>query len=196
MSLSHDHVEALIAEARAGSKKALGELLQVFRVDLERMAKRQMGADLLVKTAASEAVQETLLTALTVFPAFKGHTQKQFWSWLTRILYHRVEDLRKQFHSGKRDVGREIPLTDAIAKGLKAEEGENGEKKERRLKEQWELIRQTYWRLPEPYRQVIKLHYIEGRPFTEIAAVMQRSVPAAKKLCSRAFQLWSKNSNH
>ena len=67
-------------------------------------------------------------------------------------------------------------------------------KKERRLKEQWELIRQTYWRLPEPYRQVIKLHYIEGRPFTEIAAVMQRSVPAAKKLCSRAFQLWSKKT--
>jgi len=194
MSLPHDHVEALIAEARAGSKEALGELLQLFREDLERMAKRQMDADLLVKIGDSAVVQETLLTAVTYFHRFQGRTKNQFMSWLTRILYHRVENLRKHFHSRKRDTAREIPLTDVIAEGLEATKGENGERKERRLKEQGELIVQTYWRLPEHYRQVIMLHYIEGKRFTEIAAVMQRSVPAAKKLCSRAFQLWSKTT--
>jgi RNA polymerase sigma-70 factor (subfamily 1) len=194
MSLPPIHAEALIPEARAGSKEALGELLQAFQGFLERKARQHMGTDLIVKIGESAVVQDTLLTALIKFAEFQGHTEKQFASWLTRILYHRVKNLRKQYHSGKRDVDREIPLTDAIAEGLEAKEGENGEKRELRNKEQRELIAQTYWQLPDPYQQVIWHRYFEGRLFREIAAVMQRSAPAVKKLSARALRLWKKKT--
>jgi RNA polymerase sigma-70 factor (subfamily 1) len=194
MSLPPIHAEALIAEARAGSKEALGELLEAFYGFLERKARQHMGTDLIVKIGESAVVQDTLLTALIKFAEFQGHTGKQLASWLTRILYHRVESLRKQYHSGKRDVDREIPLTAAIAEGLEAKEGENGEKRELRKKEQRELIAQTYWQLPDPYQQVIWHRYFEGSLFREIAEVMQRSVPAVKKLWSRALRLWKKKT--
>jgi DNA-directed RNA polymerase specialized sigma24 family protein len=113
MSLSPIHAEALIAEARAGSKEALGELLEAFHGFLERKAKQHMGTDLIVKIGESAVVQDTLLTALIKFAEFRGHTEKQLASWLTRILYHRVKNLRKQFHSRKRDVDREIRVRSA-----------------------------------------------------------------------------------
>jgi RNA polymerase sigma-70 factor (subfamily 1) len=194
MSLPPIHVEALIAEARAGSREALGEVLESFRGFLERKARQHMGTDLIVKIGESAVVQDTLLAALIKFADFQGHTEKQLASWLTRILYHRVENLRKQYHSGKRDVDREIPLTDAIAEGLETKEGKNGEKRELRKKEQRELIAQTYWQLPEPYQQIILHRYFEGRRFSEIAAVMQRSVQAVKMLSSRALRLWKKKA--
>jgi RNA polymerase sigma-70 factor (ECF subfamily) len=55
-------------------------------------------------------------------------------------------------------------------------------------KEQAAALARALDRLPDDYRQVLRLRYEEGRPFEEIAALMGRSANAVGKLFARAVE--------
>jgi RNA polymerase sigma-70 factor, ECF subfamily len=196
MARAPGRVKSLIDAAKCGSKEALGELLERYRIVLKRKAHRHIGADLIKKVDTSEVVQETLFAAVREFPKFKGCSEDEIIGWLVRILVHRIQNLGKQFHSGKRDVGRETPLTKDIAQGLQMREPADENERERLLRVQTVAMRRSFAELPTDYQQVIRLHYREKMPFKEVGVVLQRSEEAVKKLWTRALRRWGEEAEY
>src|SRR5437899_2107591 len=101
-------VERLIEAARAGSRDALGTLLQGFRGLLLAEARAQLPAELAGKVGASDLVQSTFLEAQQGFAEFRGTSEPEFRSWLCSILGNNVQNCIRAFrNTAKRDITRE-----------------------------------------------------------------------------------------
>ena len=72
--------------AQAGSKEALGQLLDSCRGYLLLIANQELGPDLQAKGGASDLVQETLLDACRDFAHFQGNTEQELFGWLRRSI--------------------------------------------------------------------------------------------------------------
>jgi RNA polymerase sigma-70 factor (ECF subfamily) len=181
-------VEAWLANARAGSRDALGALLETYRRWLLLVANREIDPDLRAKVAPSDLVQETFLEAQVHFNQFAGQTEREFLAWLQGILKHRAADWTRRFrHTEKRAISREVRLNDARAQDDLAAPAESPSWQAIALEEA-EQLQGALRRLPEPYLQVILLHNRDGRSFAEVGTLMNRSADAARMLWVRAFK--------
>lgn len=124
---------------------------------------------------AENLTQETFLTAYRAIDRFVGENYKP---WLIRIAVNKCKDHLKSAyhrttsptereeldrHEDGRSVHREVEMTERIAAIRKACEG-----------------------LPEPYREVALLHYLEDRSFEEIARRLNRPVKTVQTQAYRA----------
>jgi RNA polymerase sigma-70 factor (ECF subfamily) len=181
-----------LAEARAGDREALGQALEACRRYLLLVAEREIDADLRAKGGASDLVQETFLEAQRDFRGFAGTSEAELRAWLRRLLLNNLSHFTRRYRAtGKRAVGREV--------GLQAEGSADtplpepaadtpSPSVEAMAHEQAVALRQALERLPEDYRQVIVLRYLEGRSFEEIGRLLNRSPDAARKLWARAME--------
>ena len=181
-----------LAAARAGSREALGQVLQACRGYLLLLAERELDPDLRAKGGASDLVQETFLDAQKDFAHFQGDSEDELRAWLRQILLHNLANFTRRYRAtAKRRLGKEVALDvsgssadregglilDALSpSGLAMEE------------EQAQSLRRALGRLPDDYRQVILLHHQEQRPFEEIAPLMHRSYEAVRSLWARAIR--------
>jgi RNA polymerase sigma-70 factor (ECF subfamily) len=180
-----------LAAARAGSSDALGRVLDDFRPYLLSVAGQALDADLQAKAGASDLVQESLLEAQRDFTCFAGQKRDQLQTWLVRILLRNVQNFRRQYRdTGKRDVGREVPLPvrgasalpgDCLAGNDSSPSGHaaRGEKEDR--------LRRALARLPGHYRDVIAWRHRDGDSFVAIGARLGRTAEAARVLWGRAL---------
>ncbi len=180
-----------LAEARAGSKEALGQALEACRAYLYLIAQKELDPDLLAKGSASDLVQETFVEAQRDFAQFHGTTDEEWRAWLRRLLLNNVANFTRRYRTEKRQLGREVALDPG---GSSAERGgglaadlpsPSGAALEH---EQAERLRRALARLPDDYRQVIVLRYEENLAFEEVARRMNRSSAAARTLWSRAIR--------
>jgi RNA polymerase sigma factor (sigma-70 family) len=160
MSLPHHEFAHLYAEAKAGSKDALSELLNQYQAALQSNAKPEMSAGLAIRYDPADVVQDTLIVAADAISTFHARSEKELVAWLRRILLHQVQDAGREAHRLKRDIGREIPLTKKIEATLEARKEQNCEEKERQNIEQKELT-ETFWQLPEQYQEIIVLRFMD-----------------------------------
>jgi RNA polymerase sigma-70 factor, ECF subfamily len=178
--------------ARAGSREALGQVLEACRGYLLRIANQGIGADLQAKGGASDLVQETFLEAQRDFARFQGNTEAELLAWLRCLLLNNVANFARGYRAtGKRQVGREVALEGGDSSGA-------GEARfvadtpspstEAMAHEQAEAIARALERLPEDYRRVITLRNQERRDFDDIGRLMDRSPDAARRLWSRAIE--------
>jgi RNA polymerase sigma-70 factor (ECF subfamily) len=179
-----------LPEARAGSRQALGDMLEAYRAYLLLIANRQLDPDLRVKGGASDLVQETFLEAQRDFAQFQGDNGDELQAWLRQLLLHNLANFARRYRdAGKRAIGREVALdtpSGAQERGLPADTpSPSGQAMAR---EQAETVLQALNRLPDDYRQVIVWRYQEGRSFEEIADKLGRSENAARKLWFRAVE--------
>ncbi len=183
-----DHLPA----ARAGSQEALGRALEACRPYLLHIANQGLDADLQAKGGASDLVQETFLEAHRDFARFHGNTEAELLAWLRCLLLNNVANFTRSYRAtGKRQVGREVPLDggDSAAAGhAELAAGTCSPSTEAMAHEQAEAIAQALARLPEDYRRVIVLRNQERRDFDEIGPLMERSPDAARRLWSRAIE--------
>jgi RNA polymerase sigma-70 factor (ECF subfamily) len=182
--------ENLVA-ARAGSSEALGRLLDDFRPYLLAVAGSALDTDLQAKAGASDLVQESLLEAQRDFTGFAGQKRDQLQTWLVRILLRNVQNFRRLYRdTGKRDVGREVPLPahgmnalpgDCLATNDSSPSGNaaRGEKEDR--------LRRALAQLPGHYRDVIAWRHRDGDSFAAIGARLGRTAEAARVLWGRAL---------
>jgi RNA polymerase sigma-70 factor (ECF subfamily) len=181
-----------LAEARAGSREAIGQALEACRRYLLRIADHELDADLRAKGGASDLVQQTFLEAQRDFAQFHGESEQELLAWLRRLLRHNVADFTRRYHgTAKRGAGREVPLEPETPSGsYEAGLAANTPSPSARAaaNEQAEVLHRALERLPDDYRQVIVLRHQEQRSFEEIAQLMQRSQQAARKLWSRAVE--------
>jgi RNA polymerase sigma-70 factor, ECF subfamily len=180
-----------LAAARAGSTEALGKLLQSCRNYLLLAASQELDSQLHAKGAASDLVQETFLEAQRDFARFNGATEAELLAWLRRVLLNNAANFTRHYHAGKRQVNREVVLdTDnsAQAGGPGLADPMPTPSSEAVEREQAEALQQALARLPDDYRQVIVLRYLESRSFEEIGVVINRSADAVRKHFSRAMR--------
>ncbi len=178
--------------ARAGSREALGEALELCRGYLLRVANQGLDADLRAKGGASDLVQQTFLEAQRDFPGFHGSSEQELLAWLRQMLLHNVANFSRSYRdTEKRRVGREVDL-----EGVQRPGGGRAEiaadipspSTEAMAREQADKIQRVLERLPADYRLVLVLRNQERRSFAEIGQLMERSAEAARRLWSRAIE--------
>ena len=181
-----------LAAARAGSREALGQVLEAARQYLLSIARQEFDPDLRAKNSPSDVVQETFVEVQRAFGQFQGDTEAELLAWLRQLLLHRVGKLRRRYRdTQKRRLAREVALggddsSDGPAGGLAANTlSPSGQAMEH---EEDQALREALGRLPEDYRRVITLRYEEQLPFEEIGELLQRSPEAARKLWARAVE--------
>src|SRR6476660_4836378 len=172
MTESSGGVAQWLPAARAGSREALGQVLEAARQYLLGIARQEFDSDLRAKNSPSDLVQETFVEAQRAFGQLQGDTEGELLAWLRQLLLHRVGKLRRSFRdTQKRRLAREVALggdgsSGGPAGGLAANlPSPSGQAMEH---EQDEALRAALGRLPDDYRRVIALRYQEQLPFEAI----------------------------
>lgn len=192
MQRSGDEVSRQIAAAGAGSAEALGVLLEGFRDYLLAVAEAELDSALRVKAGASDLVQRTFLEAHRDFERFRGTTEEQLQSWLRRMLLNNLADhVRDYRRTSKRKIARELPLPlvdwRREGPGALVDPGSTPSAAVAR-DENRVALEAALARLPEHYREAIRLRHQEQLDFGEIGQRLGRSANAARKLWARAIE--------
>ena len=185
--------QVLLNEARGGSEKALGRLLESFESYLTLLSRVQIGRRLQGKVDPADVVQETFLEAHRQIGQFRGTTEAELVAWLRRILAGQLAlTLRRYLGTKGRDVNLERELgaeldqsSQVLDRGLVASYSTPSQHVSRR--EQAVLLADALNRLPKDYREVIILRHLENLPFAEVAQRMNRSEDSVQKLWVRAL---------
>jgi RNA polymerase sigma-70 factor (ECF subfamily) len=183
-------VERWIREALGGNREALGRLLDLCRHYLLLVASQELTPALQVKVSPSDIVQETMMEAGRDFLRFQGHTEEELLAWLRRILRNNVTNTRLHFETGKRQIDREIPLTEAPLEDIQQNLLDRGESPSglALVREQNERLEQAMQQLPQHYRQVLRQHTMDGLTFVQIAEKLGSTADAVRKLWGRAVE--------
>jgi RNA polymerase sigma-70 factor (ECF subfamily) len=193
MTISHAN-QKLLSWARAGGSAARGSLLECYRPHLNSLARSQIGIRLRSKVDPADLVQETFLNAYRDFARFRGDSEGAFAYWLRRILSaHVTRTLRTYLGTRKRDVRLECDLDaefdkssrEPVDPGLLSKGDSPIESACRR--EQAEAVADALGRLPDIYRKVLLLRYMQRFTFPEIAKELHRTVDGVKKIWTRAL---------
>ncbi len=198
MSLSDGSGQTqLLDQARAGNVEAFAQLFDRYR-NLVRMTLRsQISAELRSKVDASDLLQETFLTASRSVAEFAGQDPETFVRWLQVIAARRVADAyRRYFDFEKRDLRKEVPLDQLLARSDRSAaalvdqlaDSASGPLSVAHRHEQALRLADALATLPEHYREVLQLRYLEERPLNEIAKMLGRTKGATAMLLARAIE--------
>jgi RNA polymerase sigma-70 factor (ECF subfamily) len=192
MTSSDPILDLLLIQARAGDQAALGRLLELYRNYLRLMARSLIYRPVQVRLDASDLVQETFLKAHREFRQFVGSGERELVAWLRKILVRTLSNQAKHHHALGRDQRRQESLdvlldrsSLAIQEQLADSVASPSAHAVRR--EQAVLLADALARLPTDYREVFILRNLDQVPVDEIAARMERSPNAVRKLWGRAM---------
>jgi RNA polymerase sigma-70 factor, ECF subfamily len=190
MTSPSDDLDQRLLDARDGSPEALGDVLEACRAYLLGIADRELDGPLRAKGGASDLVQETFLEAQRDFPRFQGKSEAELLAWLRRMLLNNLANFARHFRSTeKRRLDREVAIdphaSASTATPLPASDTPTPSV-EVMTDERNRALTDALARLPDDYRQILTLRYLEGCSFEEIGARMQRTSNAVRKLWSRA----------
>jgi RNA polymerase sigma-70 factor (ECF subfamily) len=187
-----EHVSGLLAQARAGDAAARDRLFAHCRDYLGLAARARVETWLRAKVDASDLVQQTLLEAHRGFGRFQGATEAEWLAWLRRILDNNAADFVRRYRgTGKRQVGREVPLAGpgSSAGGSPEPAADDESPSAQAVRAEGELaLTAALAKLTPDHREVIVLRNLQRLPFDEVAKRMGRSRPAVQMLWMRAIQ--------
>ena len=191
---AHDR---LVTQARAGNANAFAQLFERYS-NLVRMTLRsQISPELRAKVDASDLLQETFLTASRSMAEFEGNEPETFVRWLQVIAARRVADAyRRYFDFEKRDLRKEVPLDQLLARSDRSAarlveqlaDSASGPLSVAHRHEQALRLADAMAALPEHYREVLQLRYLEERPLGEIAELLGRTKGSTAMLMARAIE--------
>ncbi len=190
---SHDTLNELLAQARAGGAGERDRLFDACRSYLVVLARAQIDARMQGKVDASDVVQQTMLEAHRDFERFQGGSGQEWLAWLRRILAHNAADVIRHYRgTAKRQAGREVGIAsphDSQPQGV-AEPADPGASPSEcaALADETLRLAAALTTLPPDYQTVIALRNLERLPFDEVAKRMDRSRPAAQMLWARALK--------
>ncbi len=184
-----DQFRQLISDARAGSKTALGELIESCRPYLLLIANQELEPVFTAKTGASDVVQETLMSAQLCLNQFRGNDRNELLGWLRSILINDLKETRRHYRTQGRLVDREMPLTeiDSLRSVQAPTSPAHTPSSEAVIREQRKILGEAMKRLNDEDRQIVQLRSWERLSFREIGERTGRSTEAARKRWSRAI---------
>jgi RNA polymerase sigma-70 factor (ECF subfamily) len=173
-------VEQLLREAQTGSRRAFGEIAEMYRGELLRYAASRTGPQLRGRLEPEDVVQDALRVAFEGLERFEWRGPQSLGCWLRGIVEHRIRNASR---------GREARLARISLESL-LEPAASGPSPSRvvRREERFERLQRALQGLSPDHRQVIELARLRGLKIREIADRMGRSEAAVKKLLSRALE--------
>lgn len=187
--------QILIDSAREGDEGAVRRLLVLYHPRLRARLLRQMDPVMRSKIEPEDILQQVYLDAFRAIQTFAYQGQDSFLRWMFTILDRKLIDEYRALRAERRDVRREVSpaprgqhttYVDLLARVMT--EGSTPSQVVRK-NEALAALSACVATLPEHYRDVIQMRFIEGRPVAEVAETLDRSVGSIHMICHRALRL-------
>lgn len=192
-ALTSVEVENLCHRAIGGDAAALERLLWEFHPRLLSFARRRVGVDWQGRIDPEDILQEAYVRIFADIAGFQPAGEDSFLHWALRIVDHRFIDQVRRLRAQKRDVLREsAPVAEQQSRygGFLSRcfPDLNTPSLAMSREDAQRAIVTCLARLPEHYREVVQRLYLEEEPLAKIAADMQRSEDAVRRMASRALE--------
>jgi RNA polymerase sigma-70 factor (ECF subfamily) len=177
--------EELIRKVLAGDEFAYGTLVERYKDYVFTIAVRIVGND----EDAEDVAQEAFVRAYRALPRFRGDSK--FSSWLYRIATNRaLTHLKRKKRRASAvtvdiDAGPHIEA-EAIDDGRSEDESPEHLVRDEQFRRE---VRKAVAELPEQYRVVVTLFYLEERSYKEVAATLGIPMGTLKTHLHRARAL-------
>ena len=182
----------LIHRATGGDSIAITVLLTFVYAELRAHLERRVPRDIQSCIDVDDLLQETQIQVFHHIGGFQGRGMASFYRWVATIAMHRLRNAIKAQRALKRGRGVTLSCTSppdasgsfALLEQLMGPENTPSHCASR--KELHEVLSTALGGLPEHYRQVVRLVYLEGRSVEDAAKIMGRSQRAIHNLCYKA----------
>lgn len=163
---------AIIHAVLCGQTQRFEELVRRYEVALLRVAVSQLHD----RTAAEDAVQETMLSAFKSLNTYDS--RYNFRTWLWTILINQCRSFRRKQLTPDGRQRRTVNELDQVAQHHV--DGETGPVQSAMNNERSRLLETELSQLPGQQADALRLRFFGGLKFQEIADVMQYSLSSAK----------------
>jgi len=166
----------LVQRVMRGDRPAVEEFYHSYYDRLYNFSYYQVGCD---HADARDVLQDTFIAALHSLPSFRGDSR--LYAWLCGIAWRKAADLRRREHRRaemRRGLSEESALSSA---GAVLQAGGDAAAYEAR-----DMVTRALSELPERYRDVLVLRYVQGFSVKEIAKIMHRSLKSVESVITQA----------
>lgn len=177
MTPSRDRLDAVVAEAVAGSRDALREVLETIRPIVVRYCRARIGATERSGLSADDVAQEVCLAAITALPRYKEQG-RPFLAFVYGIAAHKIADAHRAASRNKSDP------TDVVPERFSGEAGPeqlaiNAESSAR--------MEKLLGVLPDKQREILILRVVVGMSAEETAEAVGSTAGAVRVAQHRAL---------
>ncbi|WP_428262614.1 RNA polymerase sigma factor [Haliangium sp.] len=164
-STAHHEAAELVARAKAGDRRAFGELVRRYRSRIFALALHLTGRE----SDADDIAQEVFLKAYKALDSFEGRSE--FFTWVYRMAVNRALNVRRD-RSRRGETAMDDPR---VARAVAVDAGGDPERAAQ-LRETYTRLLEELDRLPAPMRTSVVLVALQGLSHAE-ASVVQRCSP-------------------
>lgn len=192
---SSTETQVLIREARQGDDEAVRRLLVLYHPRLKARLLRQMDPVMRSKIEPEDILQQVYLETFRAIGQFEYQGPDSFLRWMYAILDRKLIDEHRAMRAERRDVRREFKQPAATAGQstyidliARVTAGGGTPSQVVRKEEALGVMAACVATLPDHYRDVIQMRFIEGRPVADVARELGRSIGSIHMICHRALK--------
>jgi RNA polymerase sigma-70 factor (ECF subfamily) len=177
MTFSGDRLDAVVAEAVAGNRDALREVLEIIRPIVVRYCRARVGAPERSGLSADDVAQEVCLAAITALPRYKDQG-RPFLAFVYGIAAHKVADAHRAAARNRAEPTDVVPERFSMETGPEqmAIDAESSARMNRLLAV-----------LPEKQREILILRVVVGMSAEETAEAVGSTAGAVRVAQHRAL---------
>src|ERR1051325_8599084 len=108
MTFSGERLDAVVAEAVAGNRDALREVLEIIRPIVVRYCRARVGTTERSGLSADDVAQEVCVAAITALPRYKDQG-RPFLAFVYGIAAHKVADAHRAAARNRSDPVADVP---------------------------------------------------------------------------------------
>jgi RNA polymerase sigma-70 factor (ECF subfamily) len=177
MTSSGERLDVVVAEAVAGSRDALREVLETIRPIVVRYCRARIGTTERSGLSADDIAQEVCLAAITALPRYRDQG-RPFLAFVYGIAAHKVADAHRAVARNRSDP------TDAVPERLSAEAGPEQLAVEAEASARMSELLKV---LPEKQREILILRVVVGMSAEETAEAVGSTAGAVRVAQHRAL---------
>jgi RNA polymerase sigma-70 factor (ECF subfamily) len=177
MTFSGERLDAVVAEAVAGNRDALREVLEIIRPIVVRYCRARVGATERSGLSADDVAQEVCLAAITALPRYRDQG-RPFLAFVYGIAAHKVADAHRAAARNRADPTDVVPERYSLEAGPEqmALDSESSARMNRLLSV-----------LPERQREILILRVVVGMSAEETAEAVGSTAGAVRVAQHRAL---------
>jgi RNA polymerase sigma-70 factor (ECF subfamily) len=177
MTFSGERLDAVVAEAVAGNRDALREVLEIIRPIVVRYCRARIGTTERSGLSADDVAQEVCLAAITALPRYKDQG-RPFLAFVYGIAAHKVADAHRAAARNRSDP------TDAVPERYSLEAGPEQMALESESSARMNKLLSV---LPEKQREILILRVVVGMSAEETAEAVGSTAGAVRVAQHRAL---------
>ncbi len=177
MTNSGDRLDVVVAEAVAGNRDALREVLEIIRPIVVRYCRARVGATERSGLSADDVAQEVCLAAITALPRYKDQG-RPFLAFVYGIAAHKVADAHRAAARNRSEP------TDVVPERLSVDAGPEQMALDSEASERMNRLLAV---LPEKQREILILRVVVGMSAEETAEAVGSTAGAVRVAQHRAL---------